>query len=186
MKISRLIMFILLALLSAIAHADDYAETIKIFKTAESVRPFFSHSYGYAVFPKIGKGGLIIGGAFGRGRVYVNNKVIGTAKMSQVSIGAQLGGQAYSQIIFFEDKRAYQDFASGEFEFGANANAIAITSSAQAQSGTTGSSASAGKKFSKAGYHKGMIVFIRGRGGLMFEASIAGQKYKFKPLKRKE
>lgn len=166
--------------------ADDYADTIAMFKSTEQVKPFFSHSYGFAVFPSIGKGGLIVGAASGRGRVYVGGKVTGTVKMSQVSIGAQLGGQTYSQIIFFEDERVYRDFTSAEFEFGANANAIAITSSAQAQAGSMGSTASANESFSKNGFYKGMAVFTKGNAGFMFEASISGQKYKFKPLAKHE
>lgn len=173
---------ILFAGAGAGACADEYSDTVNMFKGIERVKPFFSHSYGYAVFPSIGKGGFILGGAFGRGRAYVNDRVTGLVKMSQISIGAQLGGQSYSQIIFFEDDRAYKDFTAGEYEFAANANAIAITSSAQAQTGTIGSSAGANEAFSKAGYYKGMIVFVKGNAGFMFEASIGGQKYKFTPL----
>ncbi len=175
--------FVLL-LITPVSLADKYDEAVDTFKKSERVKPFFSHSYGYAVFPSIGKGGLLLGAAFGRGRVYAQGRVVGTVKMSQVSIGAQLGGQTYSQVIFFEDKRAFKDFTKGEFEFGANANAIAITSSANAQAGTTGSSAGANESFKKSGFYKGMIVFTKGNAGMMFEASIGGQKYKFKPLEQ--
>jgi lipid-binding SYLF domain-containing protein len=103
--------------------------------------------------------------------------------MTQLSIGFQAGGQAYRQVIFFEDKRAYEEFTSGNFEFSAQAEAIAITSSAGASSGTEGSSASADAGQAETRYRKGMIVFTMGKGGLMYQASIGGQKYNFKPVK---
>jgi lipid-binding SYLF domain-containing protein len=185
MKSAKTVIYsVILLFASANVCADEYSDTVKMFKSIERVNPFFSRSYGYAVFPSIGKGGFVLGAAFGRGRVYVNDRVTGLVKMSQVTVGAQLGGQTYSQIIFFEDDRAYKDFTIGEFEFGAHANAIAVTSSAQAQAGTTGSSAGTNEAFSKTGYYKGMIVFTKGNAGLMFEASIGGQKYKFTPLEK--
>ena len=105
--------------------------------------------------------------------------------MTQVSIGFQLGGQAYSQMIFFEDKRAFDEFTSGNFEFGAQASAVAITAGAQAAATTTGSSAGAsgGQKDAKAygSYYKGMAVFTVAKGGLMYEASISGQKFSYTP-----
>jgi lipid-binding SYLF domain-containing protein len=94
-------------------------------------------SYGYAVFPTIGKGGAVIGAAHGSGRVYVKGEYVGDTSMTQLSVGPQLGGQAYSQIIFFENKRAFEEFTSGNFEFGAQASAVAITAAAEAQA-TTG------------------------------------------------
>jgi lipid-binding SYLF domain-containing protein len=106
-----------------------------------------------------------------------------------VSVGWQWGGQAFSQIIFFEDKRAYDDFTSGNFEFDATASAVAITAGAQAKAGTEGATAGAsagpatGAQAKKANYHKGMAVFVHTKGGLMYEASIGGQKFTFKPNK---
>ena len=123
------------------ALADDYARTIETFKKSKAVQPFFKNSYGYAVFPTIGKGGIGIGGSFGTGQVYRGGKVTGTTKIFKGSIGFQLGGQAFSEIIFFQDKRAYDDFTSGEFEFDATASAVAITAGAQAKAGTEGASA---------------------------------------------
>ncbi len=102
---------------------------------------FFSTAYGYAVFPTIGKGGVGVGGAFGKGRVYEKGKYVGDTSMSQVTVGFQLGGQAYSQIIFFQDERSFKEFTGGNFEFGAEASAVAITAAAGAKAGTTGSSA---------------------------------------------
>lgn len=171
----------ILFLLSHSVWADNYSDTIKVFKYSDVVNKYFSRSYGYAVFPTIGKGGVGIGGAHGKGQVYRYGKVTGTTSMTQLTIGLQLGGQAFSQVIFFEDKRAYKDFTSGNFEFGAQATAIAITSGAAAQVGTTGTSAGAGNKQTKSGYTKGMIVFTHAKGGLMYEATLGGQKYSFKP-----
>jgi lipid-binding SYLF domain-containing protein len=106
--------------------------------------------------------------------------------MTQVTVGLQLGGQAFSQIIFFQDERAFKEFTSGNFEFGAEASAVAITAAASASAGTTGGSAGAsgGKKdATTAGqYHKGMAVFTIAKGGLMYEATVGGQKFSFKPL----
>jgi lipid-binding SYLF domain-containing protein len=170
------------------AHAvEDYTETLQAFKESDTVRPYFQTAYGYAVFPTIGKGGVGVGGAYGKGQVYRGGTVTGTASMTQLSIGLQFGGQAYSEIIFFEDKRAYDAFTSGKFEFGAQASAVAITASAQAGVGTGAATAGAstgqdaGKQ--KGTYQNGMAVFTYAKGGLMYEASIGGQKFKFKPLK---
>jgi lipid-binding SYLF domain-containing protein len=177
----------LLAFLSAPASADDYADTIKIFKEAGESARFFKNSYGYAVFPTIGKGGLVAGGAHGSGRVYEKGVHVGDVSMTQVTVGLQLGGQAFSEIIFFEDKRAFDEFTGGNFEFGGQASAVAITAAASAQTGTTGSSAGASGTKSHAettgGYHKGMAVFSVAKGGLMYEASIGGQKFNYKPKK---
>jgi lipid-binding SYLF domain-containing protein len=168
--------------------ANEYSDTLKIFRESPVVKGFFANSYGYAVFPTIGKGGLGIGGAYGKGQVYKGDKVAGTTSMTQLTIGFQAGGQAYSQIIFFHDKRSFDEFTSGNFEFGAQASAIAITSGAQAQAGTTGSTAGAsagsGDPGKQAGqYHKGMAVFTHAKGGLMYEASLGGQKFSYEPIK---
>ena len=165
--------------------AEDYSQSISVFKESPAVQVFFKNAYGYAMFPTIGKGGMGIGGAHGKGQVYRGGKVSGTTKMTQLTIGLQLGGQAYSQIIFFKDKRAYEDFTSGNFEFGAQASAIAITAGATAQAGTTGAGGGAtggGTAGAQdASYYKGMAVFTHAKGGLMYEAAIGGQKFSFKP-----
>ena len=159
-------------ILSIPAFADKYTDTMDVFKKSEVVQPFFKNAYGYAVFPTIGKGG------------------IGTGEVSMIkgSIGFQLGGQAFSQMIFFEDKRAYDEFTSGEFEFDATASAVAITAGVQAKAGTEGASAGASAgpatgKQAKTSYYKGMVVFTHAKGGMMYEASIGGQKFTFKPKK---
>jgi len=175
-------------MLSIPAHADKYTDTMDVFKKSEVVQPFFKNAYGYAVFPTVGKGGIGIGGSYGTGQVYEGGKVTGEVSLIKGSIGWQLGGQAFSQMIFFEDKRAYDEFTSGNFEFDATASAVAITAGAQASAGTEGASAGASAgpatgKQAKTSYHKGMVVFTHAKGGLMYEASIGGQKFTFKPKK---
>jgi lipid-binding SYLF domain-containing protein len=166
--------------------ADPYQVTIDRFKASELLEPYFAGAYGYAVFPTVGKGGFVIGGAHGKGRVYRSGKVTGNASLTHISVGFQLGGQAFSEIVFFKDKRAYEEFTSGSFEFDAKASAVAITAGAQAQAGTAGSSAGAsvgpstGKQVG-ASYHKGMAVFVHIKGGFMYEAAVGGQKFSFTP-----
>jgi lipid-binding SYLF domain-containing protein len=157
------IVFVLVVMPVTVAWADDYDDNIQIFKDAGESGGFFDNSHGYAIFPNIGKGGLGIGGAYGKGRVYVGGKHVGDTSMSQLTIGLQLGGQAYSQIIFFQDKRAFDEFSSGNFEFGATASAVAITAGASASASTGGR----------------MAVFTIAKGGLMYEASIGGQKFSY-------
>jgi len=174
---------LLVALTTNSAWADNYSATVDVFKKAvPSV--FFEKSYGYAVFPTIGKGGAGIGGAHGKGRVYAKGVHIGDTSMSQLTIGFQLGGQAFSQIIFFEDKRAFDQFTSSKFEFGAQATAVAITAGASATVATTGNSAgvSGGRNDAKSvgEYYRGMAIFTVAKGGLMYEATIGGQKFKYK------
>ena len=132
---------------SGVAYADDYDDTIELFKHAGESAVFFTDCYGYAVFPTIGAGGLIVGGARGQGQVYVHDRVVGDAVMTQLSIGFQAGGKAFSEIIFFQDKRALDEFESGKFEFAAGASAVAITAGASASVGTdrASSGANAGK-----------------------------------------
>ena len=177
-------LFLLLIVPFTHAWADEYADTISIFRNAGESGDFFYNSYGYAVFPTIGKGGIGIGGAYGKGRVYTGGNHVGDTSMTQVTVGFQLGGEAYSQIIFFEDKRAFTEFTSGNFEFSATASAVAITAGASAAATTTGSTAGAsgGKHDAttkSAGYYKGMAVFTVAKGGLMYEASIGGQKFDY-------
>jgi lipid-binding SYLF domain-containing protein len=185
-KTTTLLALLALLLAAGPAVADKYSDTVSLFKNAKESSTFFRKSYGYAVFPTIGKGGLGVGGAYGEGRVYEKGKYVGDTKMGQLSVGFQAGGEGYSQIIFFEDKRAIDEFKSGNFEFGANVNAVVITAAASGTAGTTGSSAgaSAGKKdAANAGtYYKGMAVFQIIKGGLMYEASVSGQKFTYKPV----
>ena len=176
----------LAAPVSAKREVQDYTETINKFKQSSDVRPFFDTAHAYAVFPTIGKAGLGVGAARGKGQVYLNGEVVGFTALTDVSIGFQAGGQAYSQIIFFEDERALREFTSGNFEFDAEAGAIAIQSGASAKAGTEGAGAGAssgGAGGSYAGsFHKGMLVFTMAQGGLMYEATISGQKYSYNPV----
>ena len=174
------------------ARADDdaasCAETVKLFQAAGQSASYFKSAYGYAVFPTIGKAGLGIGGAHGSGCVYAKGKQVGESKMNQVSFGWQAGAQGYSLIVFFENEKAFKDFTSGNFEFGAKASAVAITAGASAGAGTSGASAgaSAGKNDattkSQGGYDNGIATFSVIKGGLMYEAALAGAKFSYKPL----
>jgi lipid-binding SYLF domain-containing protein len=180
------LMVIFAANFASLAQADSYSDTIEVFKKSPKVQPFFQKNYGYAVFPTIGKGGLGIGGAFGSGQVYQGGKVTGTSSLVKLSIGFQAGGQAFSEMIFFEDKRAYDEFTSGDFAFDAQVSAVAITAGAQARAGSGGASAGASSgpesgKQAPVQYSKGMAVFVHAKGGLMYEASVGGQVFDFKP-----
>jgi lipid-binding SYLF domain-containing protein len=184
--ITGLSTFTLLLLTAGTVRADSYSDTVALFKNAGDSAEFFPKSYAYAVFPTVGEAGFIVGGAHGKGRVYVHDKFVGDATMSQVSAGFQAGGKAFSQIIFFEDKRALDEFESGSFEFAAGASAVAVTAGASASAGTSGvtSGASGGKKdatTTSGGYLKGMAVFVIAKGGLMYSAALAGQKFTYTP-----
>ncbi|MCZ6559906.1 MAG: YSC84-related protein [Gammaproteobacteria bacterium] len=180
------IVFLLGALIASPVWADKYADTVELFRNAMS-GDFFDNSYGYAVFPSIGKGGIGIGAAHGKGQVYAKGVHVGDTKMTQITIGFQLGGQKFSQMIFFEDESAFKNFTSGNFEFGAQASAVAITAGASAATTTTGTTAgaSAGKKDATAtgDYRKGMAILTIAKGGLMYEASVGGPKFSYKPVK---
>jgi lipid-binding SYLF domain-containing protein len=128
---------------------------------------FFSKSYGYVIFPNVGKGGIGVGGATGNGTVYEKGKLAGMAKMTQVSIGLQLGGQSYSEVVFFETVKEMERFKENNIEFSAQVSAVAAASGASAN----------------AKYVEGVLVFTAQKGGLMYEASVGGQKFKFTPLK---
>ncbi|HWW31584.1 MAG TPA: lipid-binding SYLF domain-containing protein [Steroidobacteraceae bacterium] len=178
-----------LALPALPALADSYGDTIDLFKNAGASAAIFKSSYGYAVFPTVGKGGLVVGAAHGTGHVFRQGTYVGDTSMTQLSVGLQAGGQAYSEIIFFQDQRAFDEFTSGNFSFSGNVSAVAITAGASASAGTEGSTAGAsgGKKdATTAGdYQKGVAVFTIAKGGLMYEASVAGQKFSYKPLAAK-
>ncbi|HED16527.1 MAG TPA: hypothetical protein ENI64_06940 [Gammaproteobacteria bacterium] len=146
----------------------EVAETTARFKNKDpSLKTYFKKAYGYAVFPTVGKGGIGIGGAYGSGEVFKKGRLIGKTSISQLTIGFQLGGQAYSELIFFKDKRTLEDFTSGNFEFDAQVSAVAVTAGASAD----------------ADYNNGVAIFTIAKGGLMYEASIGGQKFSFEPVK---
>jgi len=147
---------------------DDATATIGKFERADtSMHDLLNNrAYGYAVFPKIGKGGAVVGGAYGKGEVYEQGKLIGYCDMTQASVGLQLGGQSYSQLVVFSTKDAFDKLKSGNFSLGANASAVAATTGAAAA----------------ARYQNGVAVFITGEAGLMGELSVGGQKFSFRPL----
>ena len=130
------------------------------------MKGLFESAYGYVIFPNVGKGGIGVGGAAGNGVVYEKDVMVGMAKLSQVSIGLQAGGQAYREIIFFESKKELDRFKNSQFEFSAQASAVA------AKAGTS----------ANAKYTNGVMVFTMQKGGLMYEASIGGQKFKFNKM----
>lgn len=166
------------------AQAGSSSDTVALFKNAGQSAAYFDNSYGYAVFPTVDKAGFVVGGAYGRGRVYAQGRYLGTASITQVSVGFQTGVQGYSEIVFFENKRALDDFTGGSFEFDAGASVVAITAAASGSVGTNGVSggASGGDKnaATSGSYRKGVAVFTIVKGGLMYDASIAGQKFSYK------
>jgi lipid-binding SYLF domain-containing protein len=168
------------------ARADEYSDAVLLFKNAGQSATFFNNSYAYAIFPNIGEAGFIVGGAGGKGRVFERGDYVGDSTVVQLSVGFQAGIKAFSEIVFFQDKRSLDEFRSGAFEFSAGVSAIAITASASASAGTSGatSGVSGGKKdaaTASAGYQKGMLVFTIGKGGIMFAAAVGGQKFKYTP-----
>ena len=136
---------------------------IDIKRADPGIESFFENAAGYAVFPSVGKGGIIIGGAYGKGLVLVNEQVDGYTTMSQATIGLQLGGQKYAQFIFFRDETALGHFKRGNFEFGAQASAVAITAGASAD----------------AAYDQGVAIFTQAAGGLMFEGTVGGPRFTY-------
>ena len=184
--------FVILMMLGVVstsqASNDTYSKAVAVFKEAGQSKAYFSKSYGYALFPTVGKGGFVVGGAHGSGRVYAGGNYVGDTSMTQLSVGFQAGGQAFSEIVFFKDKRAFEDFTSGNFEFSAQIAAVAITAGAGASAGTTGNTAGASASKSAGtnvahGWTKGMAVFTVAKGGLMYEATVGGQKFSYTPRK---
>jgi hypothetical protein len=188
LKASLLPLLSLCLVIAAPARADEYSDTIKSFMTAGLSGQYFDGAYGYAVFPTIGKVGFIVGGAYGEGRVYAAGQHVGNTSMAQVTAGWQAGAQAYSQIIFFQNQTAYEEFTSGNFEFSAQATAVALTAGVAAEASTTGglaATASGGRNdaaTAQGGYRRGLAVFTIAKGGLMVEVALGGQKYSYTPL----
>ena len=184
----KVLLVIAVFIFSQTVFADDDTNAIANFKKSVQVKKFFDNAYGYAIFPTIGKGGFGIGGSYGEGSVFKQGKKTGTTTMAQITIGFQLGGQAFSEIIFFKNKASYDKFISGNFEFSAQASAVAINASANAQTSTTGSSAGAAtgpdKNKQEGIYQNGMATFTLIKGGLMYEAALGGQKFTFEKLEK--
>lgn len=147
----------------------DADEAVAMFKKSDtSMADRFKSSAGYVVFPNVGKGGFIVGGAHGNGVLYEGGKAVGHASLTQVSVGAQVGGQEFSEVIFFEDKTALQNFKDKEWTMSAGVGAVAAASGASA----------------RAKYQQGVMVFTLAKGGLMAEASVGGQKFKYEAFKK--
>lgn len=146
--------------------ADAKDAKADFIRTDGQMSSLFSNAYGYAIFPNVGKGAIGIGGAAGNGAVYQGGKLIGMAKLTQVSIGFQWGGQAYREVIFFENKDAMDRFKDDKIELSAQASAVAATAGASGN----------------AKYADGVMIFTQIKGGLMYEASVGGQKFNFRKL----
>jgi lipid-binding SYLF domain-containing protein len=125
-----------------------------------------ANAYAYAIFPSVAKGGAVVGGAYGRGQVYEQGKMIGWADLSQATIGAQLGGESFSELILFENKAALDSFRNGGLKFAANASAVALKTGAA----------------DSAKYTDGVLVFVEPKAGLMLEAALGGQSFSFQPV----
>ncbi|GAA4752113.1 hypothetical protein GCM10023229_36320 [Flavisolibacter ginsenosidimutans] len=143
---------------------EDSKESQAAFVKSDSLmQSLFANSYGYVIFPNIGKGAIGIGGAAGNGIVFEKGTPVGSAKMKQVSIGFQFGGQTYREVIFFENQAALDRFKENKFEFAAQASAVAVTKGAS----------------TNVKYRDGVMVFTQEKRGLMYEASIGGQKFDY-------
>ena len=168
MKFKTQSILLILLVFSVAAYAqkndvDEAKKTIAEFKEKDpGMSKFFSSAYGYAVFPGIGKGGLGVGGAGGKGTLFNGGSAVADTKMSQITIGFQAGGQKYAEVIFFQDAEKYKEFISGNFEFAAQVSAVALASGVSAD----------------AKYENGILVVTMAIGGLMYEASVGGQKFK--------
>ncbi|MES1221064.1 MAG: YSC84-related protein [Bacteroidota bacterium] len=143
--------------------ADSKTAKSEFIRVDGQMKSLFANAYGYVIFPNVGKGGVGIGGAAGNGTVFERGSIIGKAKMTQVTIGFQWGGQAYREVIFFESKNDLDRFKENKFEFSAQASAVAVTAGASGN----------------VKYVNGVMIFTQTKGGLMYEASIGGQKFSF-------
>ncbi len=186
--------FVVLALVFSAAawgaSEEAYKNALEDFKATPEVAAMLAESYGYALFPTVGKGGIGIGGAYGEGRVYRGGAHVADSKLTKLSVGFQLGGQAFSEIILFKNKDAFDEFATGKFAFGAEASAVALTAGAQARANSAGSSASASDSkpggSAVGGWDGSMATFVLAKGGLMYEASIGGQAFSYTPVATEE
>jgi len=151
---------------TAVARSDPASVIAKFKEKDPGMARVFADAYGYAVFPTVGKGAIGIGAAHGKGEVFERGRRIGTSSLNQLTVGFQLGGQAYSEVVLFKDKTALDDFKRGNFELNAQASATALTARASRD----------------IAYNRGVAIVTMGKGGLMYEASVGGQKFSFKPL----
>jgi len=176
MRLTRFALGALLAMVIATAPAgaqdkhqkdiDRANDAVKEFKHADDgLAKWFEKAAGYAVFPNVGKGGIGIGGAHGAGVLFVKGQAVGKTDLKQITIGLQFGGQSFRELIFFEDDIALGNFQKGNFELSAQVSAVAVTLGASAD----------------AGYDKGVAIFTMAKGGLMYEATVGGQKFDYDP-----
>lgn len=145
---------------------DSKAARSEFIKGDKLMSSLFDNAYAYVIFPNVGKGGLGIGGASGKGAVFQRGKIIGTAQLTQITVGFQAGGQSYREVIFFESEKDLNRFKENNIELSAQASAVAVTEGAAGN----------------AKYENGVMIFSQTKGGLMYEASIGGQTFKFRPL----
>jgi lipid-binding SYLF domain-containing protein len=150
----------------AVLHNDSTAAIVDFQQRDEGIRDFLQGAYGYVVFPEIGRGGILAGGAYGRGEVYARGRLVGYATITEATVGAQLGGQEYSELIVFGSKQALDDFEAGDFSLSAQVSAVVI------ETGVA----------EKTKYIDGVAVFVDLKGGFMGEASVGGQKFLFEPI----
>jgi len=165
---------LLTALLPGALNAQDGDDRTKLQNDANNAKAefiksdglmqnLFDKSYGYVIFPNVGKGAIGVGGAAGNGIVYEQGNPVGLAKMKQVSVGFQFGGQSYREVIFFENKEALDRFKQGNFELSAQASAVAVTKGASGN----------------VNFRNGIMIFTQEKGGLMYEAAVGGQKFDY-------
>lgn len=147
------------------SEADVKASLAEFERASPAIKSIIASAHGYAVFPTVGKGAIGIGGAHGDGLVYEQGKLIGSTTLGQVTIGFQLGGQAYRELICFQNKEALDKFKGGNYEFDAQASAVAVTAGISRD----------------AAYSHGVAIYTMAKGGFMFEASVGGQKFSFTP-----
>lgn len=174
----RLVWVLVLSLVTAVSFGQDDDEKLqKLMQDASDakatllqenpdLKKFFETSKGYVIFPNVGKGGLIVGGAAGNGILYEKDKAVGHASLKEVNVGFQAGGQAVIEVIFFETEERLENFKKGNFQFAANASAVVLKS---------------GESFDAA-YDEGIAVFTHAKAGFMAEASVGGQKFKYDPF----
>ncbi|HZZ44976.1 MAG TPA: lipid-binding SYLF domain-containing protein [Tepidisphaeraceae bacterium] len=146
-------------------HHDSQAAMEKMYDRDSGLRDFVHSGYAYAIFPSVGKGGLIAGGASGRGEVFEQGRMIGYTELNQITVGAQIGGQEYAELLVFQTSNSLMNFENQEASFSANASAIALKAGASKE----------------AHFENGIAIFTLPSGGLMAEASVGGQKFKYQP-----
>ncbi len=142
-------------------------EAISVFKIRDpGIQHFFDTAYGYAVFPKVYKGGFWVGGAYGRGQVYQQNNLIGYSSLTQATVGFTFGGEYFREVVFFNSKSDFDNFISGQYTFSGQVTGVALTTGVA----------------EKANYQNGVLVFIIAQKGLMIDVSLGGQKFEFVPM----